>query len=696
MKLNTKIITTGLMTMITCALVGSITGTFAWYAYSTRATAELSGTTFGKAANLQLGIVASNEAKAKEGWATFVADSGLKQDDENSNIYWSYLGGGLSQKIIEDYLKLMGHDRKGIKPTTSGVYTSHSAVENPDFVDYEPISFDNYPYLETNLDISPKSMPIQEIEGDKEADLNDYSVLPLAIRVIDIKKSTDTTKVAMKNQDVYVSDIDFSALDENGRFSSDISANNIAKAFRIDFKTWNGNDETKASRVIVSPADNHRGTIDIGGLLDNDLDGYVDVELYDGSDDVIDYDYMVREEHLYGAIKGEDNVEYVNFSYTGQYTDEQLNDHIVVESISNNVASESLVDVSSYTGKTFYNEYLYVANPNYNVNDDTSYPYIPKRESKANNTIKWSMENISNPLLPKEYNDTNFDPTLFAYEEDNENHKLSLKELSLVADYMLVQSGEGNSASYQLVKKEAATIDPSKVYEKKNNGDGYVVRNRNNEDTANPLLTSISEYDGLVYVEDSTITAGPQFKVVNSNTLKLLDKYFICEEDSSAENAYTIGEGTTKYSLNQIGQTDKEYNVLYKRNGTGASATIDAQQERALYKKSDNIPSTYEEKVNLNGTTFDKRNHQANTYTIASYEAYKQKFVASNDFVTPFAKGTFAANANKNVVCNTGDDGVVYCKLTMWLEGWDDACDLNVLDVSYGLGIQFQIDRLDK
>ena len=57
MKLKTKFTVGGLMTALTCALVGSITGTFAWYGYSTRATATLPGTMVAAAANLEIGIV---------------------------------------------------------------------------------------------------------------------------------------------------------------------------------------------------------------------------------------------------------------------------------------------------------------------------------------------------------------------------------------------------------------------------------------------------------------------------------------------------------------------------------------------------------------------------------------------------------------------------------------------------------------
>lgn len=54
MKIKNKLIAGGLMSVVACALVGSITGTFAWYQYSNNATASFKGTSVKVSQNLQL------------------------------------------------------------------------------------------------------------------------------------------------------------------------------------------------------------------------------------------------------------------------------------------------------------------------------------------------------------------------------------------------------------------------------------------------------------------------------------------------------------------------------------------------------------------------------------------------------------------------------------------------------------------
>ena len=707
MKLNTKIITTGLMTMITCALVGSITGTFAWYAYSTRATAELTGTTFGKAANLQLGIVATDSEissiesvgegeSLKSGdqrWDEFYKNACLKKD---GNIYWSYLGGGLSQSIIEDYLDLMGYSRQGMRPTTSGVYTEEGE-ENPNFKPEKLIDKDNYPYLINNLDITPKTMPTDEREGDVVASKNDYSVLPLAMRVIDVKNSESTT-VPMNNVDIYVSNIDFSALGSNGiAESSLLESSNIAKAFRIDFKTWNS-DETKANRDIVSPGYATGSSIKIGGLLDSDLDGYVDVDLYkevqNGENtetvEVIDYDYMIRSEHLYGAVKDESHNEYVNV-LNPDYGTSYPENTIKVRTATNNSVQLSDVSVSSYNSLTFKPQYIYEANPNYNPLDASSYPYILYKE-QVSSKIEWVMKNAENPLInDNNRKEINENPDNYELSID-ENNVLSLTKLEgSVKDYMLVQKG----SSFELHKIEGNEVNnPRFVYEAKNDGSGYIIRTRMEGETQvqteNPLKGEINDFEGYYYVKD-TSNAEVGLKMVKPN--KLLKDYCVYEDEES-ESLYKIDESNHIYGLQQIENDNYDFSILYKKNGNELIAK--ETNEKALYPESDKITEEYTREVNLNGLEYNERKHQAKTYTVKSYEAYEQQYLGRTEFVGKFNKGKLAVDNTGKVVCNTGEDGIVYCKLTMWLEGWDDACDLSVLDVKYGLGIQFQIERLDK
>ena len=52
MKIKNKLIAGGLMSVVACALVGSITGTFAWYQYSMNSTISMRGVSIAKSNNL--------------------------------------------------------------------------------------------------------------------------------------------------------------------------------------------------------------------------------------------------------------------------------------------------------------------------------------------------------------------------------------------------------------------------------------------------------------------------------------------------------------------------------------------------------------------------------------------------------------------------------------------------------------------
>ena len=56
MKINKKVMVTTLALAMGAALAGSISGSVAWYQYSTRASAQLTGTSVGTSRNLQIAL----------------------------------------------------------------------------------------------------------------------------------------------------------------------------------------------------------------------------------------------------------------------------------------------------------------------------------------------------------------------------------------------------------------------------------------------------------------------------------------------------------------------------------------------------------------------------------------------------------------------------------------------------------------
>ena len=64
----------------------------------------------------------------------------------------------------------------------------------------------------------------------------------------------------------------------------------------MEFKTYS-DDINEAKHSILNPgSDKQSGSTDLGGMLDVNRDGYVDVE-------EVDYEYTERNERLYGSIK---------------------------------------------------------------------------------------------------------------------------------------------------------------------------------------------------------------------------------------------------------------------------------------------------------------------------------------------------------------------------------------------------------
>ena len=337
MKLNSKLIGSGLITVDTCALVGSITGTFAWYGYSTRATATLTGTSFDEAANLQLGIVTQYEYEnnlafdesapevpydydnrdnnANANWKTKIKETVSVDPDSGENVYtkvvrnidslaeaddknicWSPIGGGLREAAIKAYLDEYGYSTGSMRPSTSGRTTKDVLIDNPNYDDTQPENQWTNPSKiasEEDIDIQPKEMSIYQYDGKEDAEQSDYVVIPLALRVSDLKGDFKD------NVDIFLSDVDASILTEGKE------NNNLKKGLRVDFKVFH--DESDVKHTILNPGSSAvEGKTALGGLLDLNRDGYVDV-------DKVDYEYAKRSELLYGAVKSvvwdEHNVE---------------------------------------------------------------------------------------------------------------------------------------------------------------------------------------------------------------------------------------------------------------------------------------------------------------------------------------------------------------------------------------------------
>ena len=106
--------------MTVACVSGSIGGTLAWYAYSTRALVSYSGTSVNETALLQVGICSDINLNS------LMPDSvsKVKYPGDDNYYYFSNTGKGLTYDIIEVYLSQKKFATDELEPTTSGSYTS--------------------------------------------------------------------------------------------------------------------------------------------------------------------------------------------------------------------------------------------------------------------------------------------------------------------------------------------------------------------------------------------------------------------------------------------------------------------------------------------------------------------------------------------------------------------------------------------
>lgn len=255
MKLNGKLIIAGLTSALICGLVGSITGTFAWYGYSTRATATIAGTAINAGANLEIGIADDTVASIK----------GLAENADENGIFWQEKGGGLRHDAIIDYLAKKQYGGVSMSPVTSGNYNKANSTDRADLA---PIEFLTY-----------------QGNAQEAAQKEDYFVLPLAFRVYDNK----TQDYSLDGIGIYLQDIEVDLEDAVNK--------DLAKAFRIDFKEEQEKNSESPKYTILAPGREENGKTELAGLLDLNQDGFADVEEND-------YGYKVRHELVYGTLTG--------------------------------------------------------------------------------------------------------------------------------------------------------------------------------------------------------------------------------------------------------------------------------------------------------------------------------------------------------------------------------------------------------
>lgn len=251
-KLNTAKTLFGFLGLATFAsLVGTVSGTLAWYSYSTRATISYSGTSIENTVQLQVGLASetqmphiSGDADNEEFWATMTE---TQFDGDSTFYYFSPMGVGLSSGIINAYLSVNGYGTNLLKPVTSGYYDPTDAS----------CSF--------SLKKSPTSA---HYKHDVEAPKEDFLKLPLVFRA---SKSKTNVEDFVEGQELWLTDAKSVA-------SSDADGE-VFRAMRVFFDRKDSDYDTD---FILNPnaPSNAAGETTVGGLLDLTYDKYYDFDDY--------------------------------------------------------------------------------------------------------------------------------------------------------------------------------------------------------------------------------------------------------------------------------------------------------------------------------------------------------------------------------------------------------------------------------
>ena len=253
-----KVIISALALTIGAGLAGSITGTAAWYQYSTKANAALLGAAGGTAGNLQIRF---------------------RKDGQLDNVGWTTF---ISKEKMASFLSENGYGSK-IVPVTPGALQKDGALT---------LDENNNPVMYSN--------PVAGIGSYADwnkATVDNYIVIPLQIRYVERDGVKNSSGIDEDNveKDVYLSDLVFQ------QSSSDSNHKDLSEALRFHISSYTDEDPDTITNRLISK---NGGTTVTNGKLDIDGDGNNDTAL--PADDKYNFNSATStEEIIYGEGKQE-------------------------------------------------------------------------------------------------------------------------------------------------------------------------------------------------------------------------------------------------------------------------------------------------------------------------------------------------------------------------------------------------------
>ena len=227
------------------ALVASIAGSLAWYAYNRNVYFSFVGTSVAKSTLINVGLVDDDH---------YLSDSKVEQYElvreevDGHSIVFTHSSKGFSVQAIREYLFQSPYAVSMLYPLT----TQERHLKNND---------DSYNNSDLTLYRAPEY-------GDyiisREATKSDYVFLPFAFKI------SDTDGNNIKNTDIWLTDA-----------STQASGENIDQSVRVFI-----HNKTSQRKFLMKPADSTttQGETKVGGLLDLDGDGTYDYDKSNGNE----------------------------------------------------------------------------------------------------------------------------------------------------------------------------------------------------------------------------------------------------------------------------------------------------------------------------------------------------------------------------------------------------------------------------
>lgn len=222
------------------SLAGTISGTLAWYAYSTRASLSYTGTSIEQTAQLQIGVVSPTEI-------TFASSDKMTKDDALSDAthhyYFAPIGSGLNSNVLNKFLIANGYASNYLTPVTSGSY-----------VKGDPLLLKNAPNPDVGI-----------IDNSDPAAKDHFAYFQFVFRIA--KSAYAAVPEYVDGKELWLTDAQAHASFANN--------GTVYKALRIFIDRTS---DYLDGDYIFNPTANSVGQTKVGGLLDLGRSGYYDYD----------------------------------------------------------------------------------------------------------------------------------------------------------------------------------------------------------------------------------------------------------------------------------------------------------------------------------------------------------------------------------------------------------------------------------